>query len=111
MTVTEGPRMKRYRPRSRGMVHPYVKRMSHVNIVLDVPGERKTKEEAEAPVKIDPKADKREDVPADEDAAKGDTKQAPARRDVRSDRKAIREDKQRVNTPSRLGKFFRRKSM
>ncbi len=33
--VNEGPRYKRWRPRSRGMVHQILKRTSHVTIVLD----------------------------------------------------------------------------
>jgi len=33
--IQEGPRIKRFRPVSRGMAHGYVKRMSHVKIVLE----------------------------------------------------------------------------
>lgn len=32
--VEEGPRLKRGRPVSRGMWHPYKKRMSHIRVVL-----------------------------------------------------------------------------
>jgi len=32
--VDEGPRLKRWRPRSRGMVHPYQRRTSHLSVVL-----------------------------------------------------------------------------
>lgn len=32
--VEEGPRMKRFWPRSRGMVSPILRRMSHIRIVL-----------------------------------------------------------------------------
>lgn len=32
--VDEGPRWKRFRPRSRGMANPYVKRTSHLSIEL-----------------------------------------------------------------------------
>ncbi len=32
--IGEGPRLKRGRPRSRGMFHPYKKRMSHIRVVL-----------------------------------------------------------------------------
>lgn len=35
--VNSGPVMKRFRPRSRGMAHPYTKRMSHVSIILQLP--------------------------------------------------------------------------
>ncbi|MBI4367304.1 MAG: 50S ribosomal protein L22 [Deltaproteobacteria bacterium] len=34
ITVNEGPRMKRSRPRSRGMAHPILKRMSHLAVEL-----------------------------------------------------------------------------
>jgi large subunit ribosomal protein L22 len=33
--VNEGPKLKRYRPGSRGAAKPYVKRMSHIRIVLE----------------------------------------------------------------------------
>lgn len=36
MRVNGGPSMKRYRPRSRGMAHPFARRTSHVSIVLEV---------------------------------------------------------------------------
>ena len=39
ISVTAGPRLKRYRPVSRGMAHPYQKRTS--NILLIVRGEEK----------------------------------------------------------------------
>lgn len=32
--VDGGPQMKRYRPRSRGMAHPILKRSSHIEVVL-----------------------------------------------------------------------------
>ena len=32
--VEEGPRLKRYWPRSRGMVRPILRRMAHIRIVL-----------------------------------------------------------------------------
>ena len=31
----DGPRFKRWRPASRGRAHPYVKRTSHLTVVLD----------------------------------------------------------------------------
>lgn len=33
--VLEGPRMKRWRPVSRGMVHQYKKRTSHIKVILE----------------------------------------------------------------------------
>ncbi|MEC9476583.1 MAG: 50S ribosomal protein L22 [Planctomycetota bacterium] len=38
-TVNEGPTMKRWRPRARGMAYPILKRTSHINIVLADRGE------------------------------------------------------------------------
>lgn len=35
ITVTPGPRLKRFRPVSRGMAHPYQKRTSHIRVVVD----------------------------------------------------------------------------
>lgn len=32
--IGEGPKLKRFRPVSRGMAHSYVKRMSHITVVL-----------------------------------------------------------------------------
>jgi large subunit ribosomal protein L22 len=34
ITVSEGPRMKRWQAASRGMAHPYKKRMTHITVVL-----------------------------------------------------------------------------
>lgn len=39
--VSEGPRLKRGRPVSRGMWHPYKKRMSHIRVVLVAREEKK----------------------------------------------------------------------
>lgn len=33
--IEEGPRLKRFRPVSRGMAHGYVRRMSHIKVVLE----------------------------------------------------------------------------
>lgn len=35
ISVTAGPRLKRFRPVSRGMAHPYQKRSSHIRVVVD----------------------------------------------------------------------------
>lgn len=59
LSVTAGPRLKRYRPVSRGMAHPYQKRTS--NILVVVSGEakpaRKAKTEAK-PAEADAKVTK-----------------------------------------------------
>ncbi len=34
LTVEEGLKLKRYQPRGRGMVSPYIKRRSHIKIIL-----------------------------------------------------------------------------
>lgn len=57
--VNPGPVMKRFRPRSRGMAHPYLRRMSHMSVILEVPHtaksiERKVKPEAPTPVPLTP---------------------------------------------------------
>lgn len=36
--VSEGSRLKRYRPSTRGRVHPYKKRSSHIKIILTEKG-------------------------------------------------------------------------
>jgi large subunit ribosomal protein L22 len=36
--VTEGPVVKRFRPSTRGRVHPYKKRSSHITILLEAKG-------------------------------------------------------------------------
>jgi large subunit ribosomal protein L22 len=38
-TINEGPTMKRWRPRARGMAFPILKRSSHINIILADRGE------------------------------------------------------------------------
>ena len=111
VTVTEGPRMKRFRPVSRGMAHPYMKRMSHVNIVLDVPGEQKKHDAPDAPVKLDEDKtggkDTVEETQQDELEAQKD---GARKQGTTHDRKEVREGQKRTGAP-RLAKFFRRKSM
>ena len=46
ISVTPGPRYKRFRPVSRGMAHPYQLRTSHIKVVVD--GEKR---EAKKPAK------------------------------------------------------------
>lgn len=62
LSVTTGPRLKRYRPVSRGMAHPYQKRTS--NILVVVSGEAKPARKAAK--KAEPKTDEKvEDKPAE----------------------------------------------
>jgi large subunit ribosomal protein L22 len=35
ISVTPGPRSKRFRPVSRGMAHPYQKRTTHIRVIVD----------------------------------------------------------------------------
>lgn len=49
LSVTAGPRLKRYRPVPRGMAHPYQKRTS--NILVVVRGEAKPAKKAKAEAK------------------------------------------------------------
>ena len=110
VTVTPGPMMKRWRPRSRGMAHPYAKRMSHVTVVLDVPGDKKAVEKAAAPVKLKPgeKIKEKEEVSEEATSTTKGTRQQQKR--STPSRGEVREKKQRISAP-RLGRFFRRKSI
>lgn len=38
LEITEGPFLKRFRPSTRGRVHPYKKRSSHIKVVLKEKG-------------------------------------------------------------------------
>lgn len=55
ISVTAGPRLKRYRPVSRGMAHPYQKRTSNVLVV--VRGEAKPAKKAKVEAKAETKAE------------------------------------------------------
>lgn len=55
ISVTAGPRLKRYRPVSRGMAHPYQKRTSNVLVV--VRGEAKPAKKAKVEAKTETKAE------------------------------------------------------
>lgn len=43
--VDQGPKMKRFRPRSRGMAHPYTKQLCHVTLVVSPKTETTLNEE------------------------------------------------------------------
>ena len=51
ITVTPGPRYKRFRPVSRGMAHPYEKKTSHIRVVVDGT-KREVKKVADKPKQI-----------------------------------------------------------
>jgi len=110
-SVTPGPVMKRFRPKARGTAHPYAKRMSHLTIILDVPGERHRAAAPEAPMKLE-KGIKGEptdrETPVTEEVAEqpkgGSHKQQDHSRDV------ARGQKRRAETGRSRG-FFRRKAI
>ena len=54
ITVTPGPRLKRYRPAARGRALPYQKKSSHIKVVVD--GQKRTPKKA-----VKPTAKKKED--------------------------------------------------
>lgn len=45
--ITEGPRLKRGRPVSRGRWHPYMRKMSHIRVVLTTKEVKSTKKQEE----------------------------------------------------------------
>jgi len=53
ITVTPGPRLKRFRPVARGMAHPYQHRTSHIRVVVD--GEKRQPKKP-----VEPKTTKKE---------------------------------------------------
>jgi large subunit ribosomal protein L22 len=59
ITVTAGPRNKRFRPVSRGMAHPYQKKTSHIRVVVD--GDMR---EVKKPTKANAAAAKGTEAPA-----------------------------------------------
>lgn len=65
--ISEGPRMKRGRPVSRGRWHPYKRRMSHIRVVLE-------SVEPKMPTKAKTKTPKVGDKPVLKTTKKTDTK-------------------------------------
>ena len=67
ITVDEGPKLKRWLPRARGVASPMQKKVSHITIELDaIKGAKKIKAEApvpkKAPTPIEPEKDTAQDV-------------------------------------------------
>jgi len=58
ITVDSGPSLKRFRPRSKGMASPILKRTSHVTVVVAGTEAKKVEKAAKAEVKETKKADK-----------------------------------------------------
>lgn len=56
ITVTAGPRLKRYRPVARGQAHPYQKKTSHIHVVVS--GTEKPKKKPVAKKTVAKKEDK-----------------------------------------------------
>jgi large subunit ribosomal protein L22 len=66
--INEGPRLKRGRPASRGVWHPYKRRMSHIRVILE---EKKIKEQT---LKPKTKAKKKEKLTKKETKKEVETK-------------------------------------
>jgi large subunit ribosomal protein L22 len=66
--INEGPRLKRGRPASRGVWHPYKRRMSHIRVILE---EKKKKEQT---LKPKTKAKKKEKLTKKETKKEVETK-------------------------------------
>lgn len=61
--VNEGPRLKRFRPVSRGQAHGYVKSMSHVRVVVGSVDKSEKKQDSKAQTKSEKvKSDKAKEV-------------------------------------------------
>ncbi|MCH7905337.1 MAG: 50S ribosomal protein L22 [Armatimonadetes bacterium] len=97
--VDQGPTLKRFRPRSRGMVHPIGRRTSHVFIALRMPDtERKQKVEVKAATSV-PQEEVGEEGTRDRD------------RGLRPTKKGEEKKKARLRTPKIGRRIFRRKSV
>ncbi len=96
--VDEGPKLKRWRPVSRGRTAPIMKRTSHITIVLDEIERTKRKKVSAKKPKTERRAEKPSLVKASEDKEKRITEKPkfkPAAKDARSDSETRREPRQR----------------
>ncbi|MBI2642375.1 MAG: 50S ribosomal protein L22 [Candidatus Wildermuthbacteria bacterium] len=101
ITVDDGPKLKRYRPRARGQTYPIHKKTSHITIVLEEiqPTVEKSAEKMQAPK--EPIAEK----PAETEAAAVTQKgTAPAK-------KPLREERSWQKNIRRIPRIFRRKAI
>lgn len=71
--INEGPRLKRFRAGARGMAKPYVKKLSHIRIVLGVKEENKVVEKNRSDAKADRKKGNTENTEVIENTEKRKT--------------------------------------
>ena len=83
LTVDEGPKLKRWRPRAMGRAYPIQKKTSHISLVL---GEQKkeSKKESEKELKKEPKKENKQEGPKNQNKSKIRTK---ARTKIKKDKK------------------------
>ncbi len=106
ITVDEGPKLKRWLPRARGMATPLQKKMSHINIELDaVKGAKKIKVEAPAPEAKAPAV--KAPVESQKDTAEEVEIKTPVRPKYRPEQEAPKPSPK----PGGLSRFFRRKAI
>ena len=58
ISVTAGPRLRRYRPVARGMAHPFERKTSHIKVVVD--GEKREVKKPAVKAAAKPKAEEKE---------------------------------------------------
>lgn len=103
--VDEGPKTKRYRPRSRGTAHQILRRMSHITMILSIPEGAKTARREVSPApQIEAKATKQEPEPS---LRSEGARSAPLKKDSRrSSRRFLR-----PRLPKISKRIFQRKSV
>ncbi|OHA68149.1 MAG: 50S ribosomal protein L22 [Candidatus Wildermuthbacteria bacterium RIFCSPLOWO2_01_FULL_47_18] len=102
ITVDDGPKLKRYRPRARGQTYPIHKKTSHITVVLEeIKPTVEQKPAKSAPAPQEPTAEKpiEKETPA---TAKIETAQA---------KKPLRAEKTWQKNIRRLPRIFRRKAI
>ena len=102
ITVDEGPKLKRWLPRARGVASPLQKKMSHITIELDaVKGAKKIKAETPAPKKAPTP------IEPDKETAQEVEVKTPERPKFRPEQEAPKPSPR----PGGLSRFFRRKAI